>query len=294
MRVGVQVPEVERFVPWSEYVEIATAAEDAGLDSLWVGDHLLYELEDGTTRGPWECWTLLSALAAVTERVQLGPLVASTGFHEPAMLAKLATTVDAVSGGRLILGLGAGWNEREYRAYGLAFDRRVSRFEEAFTVIRTLLRSGRIDFEGSYYRLEDMVLDPPPRPDLPILIGSSGRRMLSITAPYVDAWNIWFADYGNEPARLGPWLDRLRAAERDAGRRPGEIERTVAVLVQLGAEPTRRNSLNPIGGLAALHDTLDQLADLGVGHVQLVLDPITVASVIGAAECVRSWRDRRT
>ena len=121
---------------------MARTAEGVGFDSLWLGDHLLYDLPGGVTRGPWEAWTALAALAAVTERVELGPLVASTSFHAPAMLAKQAATVDAISGGRLILGLGAGWNEREYRAFGFPYDHRVSRFEEAFAIIRGLLRAG--------------------------------------------------------------------------------------------------------------------------------------------------------
>ena len=162
-RIGIQLPEVERRVEWPELIAMARAAEAVGFDSLWLGDHLLYDLPSGA-RGPWEVWTSLAALAAVTERVELGPLVASTGFHAPAMLAKQAATVDAISGGRLILGLGAGWNEREYRAFGFPFDRRVARFAESFTIIRTLLRDGRIDFAGEFYRLEDCVLDPPPSP----------------------------------------------------------------------------------------------------------------------------------
>src|SRR5919205_2449564 len=142
-KIGVQLPEVERFVPWPEYLDLARLAEGAAYDSVWVGDHLLYDLPDGSTRGPWEAWTTLAAIAQATERVEIGPLVASTSFHAPAMLAKQAATVDAISGGRLILGLGAGWNEREYRAFGFPYDHRVSRFEEAFTVIRTLLTDGR-------------------------------------------------------------------------------------------------------------------------------------------------------
>ena len=163
---------------------MARAAESVGFDSLWLGDHLLYDLPSGA-RGPWEVWTSLAALAAVTERVELGPLVASTGFHAPAMLAKQAATVDAISGGRLILGLGAGWNEREYRAFGFPFDRRVARFAESFTIVRTLLRDGRIDFAGEFYTLEDCVLDPPPsRPGgPPLLLGSIGTRMLAIGSP---------------------------------------------------------------------------------------------------------------
>src|SRR5689334_15478058 len=175
LRVGVQLPEVERPVPWSEIVAMARAAEDVGFDSLWVGDHLLYDLPGGVTRGPWEAWTLLAALAAVTERVELGPLVAATSFHAPAMLAKQAATIDAVSGGRLVVGLGAGWNEREYAAYGFPYDHRVSRFEEAFTIIRSLLRDGRADLAGAYYTVRDCVLDPMPvRPGgPPLMLGST-------------------------------------------------------------------------------------------------------------------------
>ena len=136
---------------------MAQTAEAVGFDSIWLGDHLLYDLEIGP-RGPWEVWTSLAALAASTERVLLGPLVASAGFHEPAMLAKQAATVDGISGGRLILGLGSGWNEREYSAFGFPYDRRVSRFAEAFTIIRTLLADGEIDFTGEFYRADHCVL----------------------------------------------------------------------------------------------------------------------------------------
>jgi alkanesulfonate monooxygenase SsuD/methylene tetrahydromethanopterin reductase-like flavin-dependent oxidoreductase (luciferase family) len=199
--VGVQLPEVEWEVPFPELIRMAQSAEAVGFDSVWLGDHLLYDLAVGP-RGPWEVWTSLAALAASTERVLLGPLVASAGFHEPAMLAKQAATVDGISGGRLILGLGSGWNEREYRAFGFPFDRRVSRFEEAFTIIRTLLADGEIDFTGEFYRVENCVLHPrasrPGGP--PLMVGSTRPRMLSITLPHVDAWNVWWSDYGNTPA----------------------------------------------------------------------------------------------
>src|SRR3954454_13055234 len=161
-KVGVQLPEVERVVPRPEYLDLALRAEAAGYDSIWVGDHLIYDLPDGATRGQYEAWTTRAALATATERVQLGPLVASTSFHAPAMLAKHAATVDAISGGRLIVGLGAGWNQREYTAFGFPYDKRISRFEEAFTIIRDLLRTGRSDFHGTYYDAADCVLDPRP------------------------------------------------------------------------------------------------------------------------------------
>ena len=160
LKVGVQLPEVERVVRWPELADMARAAEDIGLDSLWVGDHLLYRDAARGAVGPWEAWTTLAGLAAVTTRIELGPLVAATGFHNPAMLAKQASTVDEISGGRLIVGLGAGWNEVEYTAFGFPFDQRISRFEEAFTIIRTLLSEGAIDFDGRFYQVRDCELQP--------------------------------------------------------------------------------------------------------------------------------------
>src|SRR5579859_891406 len=234
-RVGLQLPEVERRVEWPELLLMARTAERVGFDSLWVGDHLLYDLPGGVTRGPWEAWTALAALAAATERVELGPFVASTSFHAPAMLAKLAATVDAISGGRLILGLGAGWNQREYTAYGFPYDKRVARFEEAFTIIRELVRTGRSDFRGVYYGVGDCVLDPRPvRPGgPPLMLGSVSPRMMRIGLPHVDAWNAWWSDYGNTPGGFAAVRDRVDAAAAQAGRMPGEVTATAAVLVSL-------------------------------------------------------------
>jgi len=279
MKIGVQLPEVERRVGWPEYRAMAELAETGGLDSLWVGDHLLYDLPDGSVRGPWECWSLLAGLAAVTESVTLAPLVASTSFHAPAMLAKKAVTVDEISGGRLMMGLGAGWNKREYTAFGFPFDNRVSRFEEAFTIIRTLLREGRADFTGSHYEVRDCVLDPPARPDLPLMIGSSGPRMLAITIPHVDAWNIWYDDYDNDPSNLAEKIAVVDAAARAAGRQPEEIAKTAALLVNLEGEPTRRDSRNPIVGAHSMRAALEALEQAGIDHVQLVLDPITISTL---------------
>ena len=156
------------------------AIEDLGFDSVWVGEHLLYRWPDRPPRGPWEAWTLLSAIAASTTRIELGPLVACTNFHNPALLAKQAATIDEISGGRFVLGLGAGWNETEFRAFGYPYDHRIDRFEEAFTIIRTLLREGAIDFDGRWYQARDCELLPRgPRPDgPPLMIGSNGPRML--------------------------------------------------------------------------------------------------------------------
>src|ERR687895_2331121 len=155
LKVGIQLPEVERVVRWSELREMAETAEAIGLDSLWVGEHLLYRYQNQPPRGPWEAWSTLAALAAVTQRVEIGPLVACLAFHNPAVLAKQAAAVDEISQGRLILGIGAGWNEVEFQAFGIPYDHRVSRFEEAFTILRELLQTGRTRISGTYHQAPD-------------------------------------------------------------------------------------------------------------------------------------------
>jgi alkanesulfonate monooxygenase SsuD/methylene tetrahydromethanopterin reductase-like flavin-dependent oxidoreductase (luciferase family) len=287
LKIGVQLPEVERVVRWSELREMAQLAERIGLDSVWVGDHLLYRDDGKPSRGPWEAWSLLAALAAVTERVEIGPLVAATSFHSPAMLAKKAATVDEISDGRLILGLGAGWNRADYDAFGFAYDHRVSRFEEAFTIIRELLRTGRSDFEGDYYRLERGELLPRgPRPNgPPLMVGSMGERMLAITLPYVDAWNAWGPWFGNAVEGYRGLAEKVDAACRTAGRDPAAVERTVALIVAMPGALGRGSSVSeeafePIPGDAeTLAPALRAFADAGVAHVQLVLDPITLESI---------------
>jgi probable F420-dependent oxidoreductase len=288
LKVGIQLPEVEWEVPFPELIAMAQAAERVGFDSLWLGDHLLYDLPVGP-RGPWEVWTSLAAIAASTERIALGPLVASTSFHAPQMLAKQAATVDAISGGRLILGLGAGWNEREYRAFGFAYDNRVSRFEEAFTIIRTLLHDGEIDFHGTYYDAERCVLHPRPNRQLPLMVGSNSPRMLSITLPHVQSWNIWWSIFGNTVAGFAQAKAEVDSALAAVGR-AGQVEATCAVYVQIGAGGGRlighdNDAVKPLrGSPAELADQLREFAEAGASHVQLVVDPITRDSIESLAD----------
>jgi len=289
LRVGVQLPEVEREVRWPELLDMARRAEDVGLDSLWVGDHLLYRFADGSTRGPWEAWSLLAALASATSQITLGPLVASTAFRGPALLAKQAATLDEISGGRFVLGLGAGWNPVEFAAFGLPFDHRVARFEEAFTIIRALLREGHVDFVGQYYSARDCELVPrgPSAGGPPIMIGSLGPRMLAATAPHLPAWNAWYADTRNSPGGAVSAGSGLSTALASAGRAPDEVARTVAVLVQLAGGTGRTmgdtsadQQVVPLAGppdeIAA---GLRGYADAGITEVQLVLDPITAQTI---------------
>lgn len=288
LKVGVQLPEIERVAPWSDMARMATTAESLGYDSLWVGDHLLYRQPGEPPRGPWEAWTIMAALAAITERVEIGPLVACTSFHNPGMIAKKAATLDEVSGGRLILGLGAGWNEPEYAAFGYPYDHRVSRFEEAFTILRRLLRGEEVDFQGTYYSVEDCLIDPPgPRPEgPPLMIGSGSPRMLDITVPHVQSWNAWYAWFDNKPENLRPWLQKVDDACERAGRDPQSVERTCAVYVGLSKGKGREvmdktnAAVHPLtGSPEAMADALRQYADLGISHIQLVMDPITVESI---------------
>jgi alkanesulfonate monooxygenase SsuD/methylene tetrahydromethanopterin reductase-like flavin-dependent oxidoreductase (luciferase family) len=297
MKIGVQLPEVEYEIGFPELIAMAQLAEQVGFDSVWLGDHLLYDLPVGP-RGPWEVWTSLAAIAASTERVEIGPLVASTSFHAPPMLAKLATSVDAVSQGRLILGLGAGWNRREYSAFGFPYDNRVSRFEEAFTIIRSLLTDGEIDLHGTYYDVDHAVLHPrSPRPGgPPLMVGSIGERMQSITLPHVSAWNVWWSDYGNTAAGFA----RVKATvdERiEAIGRTGGIEATAAVHVRLPGGTGRQMGDYPAdfgvpieGSPDEIADQLRLFSDAGASHLQLVVDPITATGIVWLGDVVSLLR----
>jgi probable F420-dependent oxidoreductase len=283
LRVGVQLPEVEREVRWLEYATMARAAEEVGFDSIWVGDHYLYRDDGRAERGPWEAWTLLAALAGVTERVELGPLVACLGFHAPAILAKMAATVDEISAGRLVFGLGAGWNATEFRSFGVPFDRRVARFEESFEVVRRLLAGERVSFHGRFADLDDAVLLPEPARRPRLMLGSTGERMLSIALPHVDAWNTWYEGYGNTPDGYAAMHVRVSEACDRAGRDPDEVLRSVCTLVVLdrqAGERTVPEGVHPFAGSTDhVADHLRALADAGADEVIVVADPITETSI---------------
>ncbi len=288
MKVGVQLPEAERVVHWPEYVAMARAAEEVGFDSIWLGDHLLYRGDGREERGPLEVWTLLAALAAVTARVTLGPLVACASFHPPGLIAKMAATVDDVSGGRLVLGLGAGWNETEYRAFGLPYDHRVSRFEESFEIVRRMLAGERVTLDGRFWSAEDLVLMPPAARRIPLMIGSNGDRMLSIALPHVDWWNTWYADYGNTVDGFAELNARISEAAVRAGRDPAEVARSACVLVELEEDAVKRphtdDDVSPVApGDLTTH--LAALAEAGADEAILVLRPIDEQSIrtVGAA-----------
>jgi alkanesulfonate monooxygenase SsuD/methylene tetrahydromethanopterin reductase-like flavin-dependent oxidoreductase (luciferase family) len=194
MRVGVTVPMSRsdgggRMPSWAEVLAFAAHAEALGLDSVWVCDHFISRPPDRPPEGIHEGWTILSALAAATTRIEVGSLVMCVSFRTPALLAKMAVSADAVAGGRLTLGLGAGWYDPEYEAFGYPPDHRISRFEEALRIIRPLLRGERVTFAGRFHEVRDAALLPPPERPIPLLVAAKGPRMLQLTARYADAWN---------------------------------------------------------------------------------------------------------
>jgi probable F420-dependent oxidoreductase len=289
-RIGIQLPEVEREVRWEEHLAIARAAEEGGFDSIWVGDHLLYRGDGRPERGPWEAWTLLAALAAATERVRLGPLVACLGFHPPGLVAKMAATISEVAGGRFVLGVGAGWNEAEFRAFGLPFDHRVSRFAEAFTIARGMLAGERVTLDGRYWTAEDAVLLPAPVHRPPLMVGSNGPRVLGLTLPHADAWNTWWEDYGNTAEGFAALNARVTRAAEAAGRAPGEVERSACALVALDPAAGERPvppGLPPLEGPPdRIAGRIRELGEAGADEVILVASPISERSVRVLAEAV--------
>jgi alkanesulfonate monooxygenase SsuD/methylene tetrahydromethanopterin reductase-like flavin-dependent oxidoreductase (luciferase family) len=220
--------------PWSRVLDEFDMAEDLGLDHAWLVDHLV-DTDGPPENGCLEGWTLLAAIAARTTRIRLGVLVSSNTFRNPALLLKEAVTVDHISNGRLILGIGTGWQEDEHRRYGIGLPEpreRVDRFEEAVHLISLLMSQDRTTFHGRFYRLDDARLQPPPvqRPRIPILIAAHRPRMLRIAARYADQWDTFAAIPGTATegveAELGERIAQLDAACREIGRDPSEIRRS--------------------------------------------------------------------
>jgi len=275
MKVGVQLPEVEREVRWPELLGLAHAAESAGYDSIWLGDHMLYRGDGRPERGPWDAWTMLAALAASTERVRLGPLVAATAFHAPGLTARMAAAIAEISAGRFVLGLGTGWNDTEFRAFGFDTERKVARFEEAFAIIRRLLDGERVTSSGRFYEVDDAVLLPPPQHSVPLMIGTTGPRVLAAAGPHVDWWNCWYSWYGNTAEGFADLSARIE----------GNFRRSACVLVGVdggrGERPLEEDA--PPVDVESLPAHLDALAQAGADEAILVLDPIDEPSVVAAA-----------
>ena len=306
-KIGIQLPQIEGMRgpgvrSWVELRDMSQTAEGIGLDSLWISDHLLYRLEgEEQGRGCWEVWSLLSALAEATSRVELGTLVVAIGWRNPALLAKMVDTVEEISDGRLILGLGAGYHQLEYDAFGFPFDYRVSRFEEAIQIIHGLIRNGEIDFSGRFYSARECELKPrgPRKTGPPILIGSTKPRMLGLAVRYADMWNAYYDDIHNNVQGYKAHSENLDRACLEGGRDPSSMKRTVTVLMaDSTADPwwdrLPVDQLEGAGPLVPLSGSVEELAErfldyrnCGVSHVQICLEPTTQETIAALQPILR-------
>ena len=278
--------------PYDSIRAVAQMAEKEGFDSIWLADHLFYRNVGGQTRGIWECWTMLAALAEATRHLEIGTLVTCTSFRNPAILAKMATTVDEVSHGRLTLGIGAGWNEPEYQAFGLPFDHRVDRFEEALQILKPMLREGRVDFAGRHYQArncEDVPRGPRPEGP-PLMIGSEGPRMLKLTAQYADFWN---TGYMGKPETMQERFPKIEAACRAIGRDPTTIGVTALIGLWFPDLQPKKPSFfpNPLtGSQREIATVMHGYAKLGVQHVMFQCEPYTHEALRRLTEALQLYR----
>lgn len=264
--------------PTAEVLDLARLADEDRWHGLWFADHYMpntgsEEVQSGDVH---ECWGVLPAVAAVTEHIRIGPLVSPTSVHHPALLANRAATIDHVSNGRMVLGLGAGWQINEHRAYGIELEapgRRVSRFEEAIQIVRSLLSEQRTTFHGEFYDVTDAPCEPKPvQSPLPILVGTASPRMQRITARFADEWNAW-----GTPAVAGRGIDGLKAACDDVGRDPATVHTSAQALVFLNDDPgfAEKVAAGPMGDRSIVGSP-DQLVEQLQRYAELGFDEFIV------------------
>jgi probable F420-dependent oxidoreductase len=282
MKIGVMLPVGGEDGPggttpgWKDIRAVAETADQTGMDSVWLADHFVYKSPEGRLYGMHEAWTLLSAVAAITTKVELGNLVLCASFRDPGLTAKMAATLDEVSGGRLVLGVGAGWHDPEYDAFGLPTDHRVGRFEEWLEIVARLIRGETVSFDGTYHQVREAELEPAPARSIPILVAGHRPRMMRLTAEWADAWNT--AWYGAASEKVEERLSTLRDAVRTTGR-------TVATTVGIVVRDTDQTAV-PDPHQGALEGTVPELAEaftayqkLGVDHLIVSPEPMTPQSV---------------
>ncbi len=276
--------------------EVAQQAEKDGFDSIWVPDHVLYRLPDQPTRGIWEAWTMLSALAEATKRVELGTLVSCNTFRNPALLAKMAVTLDEISHGRLILGVGAGWNEPEYRALGLPFDHRVGRFKEALQIIRPLLKEGHLNFSGRYYEAKNCEIVPlgPRKQGPPLMVGSFGNRMRRLAAKYADLWN---TGYMGPPETMKERIASIKEDCGKVGRDPATLGITALIGLWFPDLQEKQPSFFPTpltGTPQEIAEAMQGYAQLGVQHIMFQLEPYGAEARHRLSEALKLYRSKHS
>lgn len=288
MGIGVMLPIAERsaFGPgplrFADMVEMARVAEDAGCDAVWLADHFLFRppvAPEGEEYGLWEAWTAAAALAQATSRINIGLLVTCLGWRNPGIVARMTDTIDEIGNGRFILGAGAGWHEPEYEAFGLPFDHRAGRFDDAIAIVSSLLRTGRADHDGDYFRANNAISQPRgplgPTGGPPILVGTSGERMIRLTARYADAWNtVWHKHAGDAE----PHIAAIEAACAEVGRDPKTLVKTAGGnIARPGYTGSRGNAFD--GDDQATAANIAAFRDLGFRHFVAGIDPCTPAAI---------------
>ena len=273
VRVGVGLP-ISESVRYQQIRELALIADQGGLNSIWAADHLFHEPESGPRRGIWENWTIMTALAEATQRVEFGPLVMCAPFRNPGMIAWQANALDEVSDGRFVLGLGAGWHKPEFDAFGFEFEHRVSLFADSLEVLVPLLRTGRVDYDGKFASGHATLYPRGPRPaGPPIMIAAFGPRMMKITARWADRFNT--AWYGRPDEEFRGEIDKLRAACAEVGRDPSEIEISAGLTVLNEERAAGRTDGYLMGPPEALAEALAEWREEGVAEVMCRPEPST-------------------
>jgi len=294
MKFGLMLPLAESETSgYATLREMAITAEETGLDSVWGADHLIYR-DAGETEGIHECWTLLTAVAAMTSRVEIGPLVLALPFRNPALTAKMAAELDEVSGGRLVLGLGCGWHRPEFDAFGYPFDHRVSRFEEGLEIIMPLLRGDTVSFDGRFFRVRNVELRPKPiRPGgPPVLIAGKQPRMLSLVARHAAQWNGAWYGVPSQADELRTRLANVRAALDAAGRDPSTLTLTAGIHVAWHDAEADAPERAIRGTPQEVADALAGYAELGISHLIAHVFPPTPDAVRRYGEAAALARER--
>jgi alkanesulfonate monooxygenase SsuD/methylene tetrahydromethanopterin reductase-like flavin-dependent oxidoreductase (luciferase family) len=267
---------------WVEIRELATRAEAIGFDTVWIPDELLWRPPDGQVRGWWECVAMTGAVAAATSRVKVGTWIMSGLHRNPGLTAKAVETLDEISAGRFVFGLGSGHDGRQAHAFGLPEDHIIGRFEEAVEIIVPLLRAGRADFEGTYHAARDLEQRPVgPRPGrIPIMIGAKGPKMLRLAALHADTWS-WYVEERSDLEEFGPRLAALEAACLEVGRDPASIGRSAGIIVEPTDITGAAEALAiPVRGSAEeIADELRAFRAGGFTQIEILLWPRTLAAL---------------
>jgi alkanesulfonate monooxygenase SsuD/methylene tetrahydromethanopterin reductase-like flavin-dependent oxidoreductase (luciferase family) len=294
VEVGLVLPMGESFVDgstarWAEIRALAVRADEIGFDTVWTADELLWRPPDGETHGWWECVAMTGAVAAATSRVKVGTWVTSALHRNPGITAKAVETLDEISGGRFVFGLGSGHAGRQGHTFGLPEDHVFSRFEEALRIIVPLLRQGRADFEGTFHAARDLEHRPVgPRPGrIPIMIGAKGPKMLRLAALHADIWS-WYVQERSDLAEFGPQLAAIEAACVEAGRDPASIGKSAGIVV----EPTSLTGSEAVlgtpvrGSAEEIADAFREFGTAGFTNLELLVWPPTVAALDALAPVI--------